>query len=86
MEGSFTSLYFLRNSRWVTPPLTCGGCEATVRMWLIEKGLVVEEVVRRETVEVGEWVVMSNGVRGVWGGYVLAAGPQFSHQVLSGAM
>ncbi|KAF8453733.1 aminotransferase, partial [Kalaharituber pfeilii] len=70
MEGGFTSLYFLRHGEWITPSLTCGGCEATSRRWLLEKGIVKEGIVKKNDIEIGEWVVMSNGVRGVWGGWV----------------
>lgn len=71
MEGSFTSLYFWRDGEWVTPRLDSGGCEATVRRWLVSNRLVREATVIAEDVEIGEWVLMSNGVRGVWGGRVV---------------
>ncbi|KAB2578705.1 hypothetical protein DBV05_g2566 [Lasiodiplodia theobromae] len=126
-EGSFTSAYFYRGGRWVTPPVgvpnnvssssekaggedkdaegeregtvsqqrsSCskfsdegelrepfpgrwghsirsvkavagaGGQRGTTRRWALKKGLCMEEPVARETVEVGEWVWVSNGVRG----------------------
>lgn len=73
MEGTFTSLYFWRKDEggWITPTLEAGGCEATVRKWLVDKGLAKEAVVKVGEVRRGEWVVMSNGVRGVWGGWVV---------------
>lgn len=71
MDGSFTSLYFWRDGEWVTPRLDSGGCEATVRRWLVDKGLVREAAVIMEGVNIGEWVLMSNGLRGVWGGWVV---------------
>ncbi|KAI5803362.1 aminotransferase [Peziza echinospora] len=71
MEGSFTSLYFRRNGNWVTPTLKSGGCEATVRRWLLEKGLVEEDIVLKDEIKTGDWVILSNGVRGVWGAWVV---------------
>jgi 4-amino-4-deoxychorismate lyase len=38
MEGSLTSVFFYRNSRWVTPPVKSGGQAGTTRRWLLEKG------------------------------------------------
>lgn len=140
-EGSFTSAYFYRGGRWVTPPVgvpnnvsssssekaggeeegedatggeregtvsqrssSCctkfsdegelrepfpgrwghsirsvkavagaGGQRGTTRRWALKKGLCMEEPVARETVEVGEWVWVSNGVRGFGLGRVVEA-------------
>ena len=71
MEGSFTSLYFQRNRDCVTPTLKSGGCEATVRRWLLEKELVKEDVVLKDEVKIGDWIILSNGVRGIWGAWVV---------------
>ncbi|KAF8434451.1 hypothetical protein BGX38DRAFT_164418 [Terfezia claveryi] len=73
MEGTFTTLYFWRKEEggWITPSLEAGGCEATVRKWLLERGVVKEGGIKVEEVRRGEWVVMSNAVRGVWGGRVV---------------
>lgn len=66
MEGSITTPYFWRGERWVTPSARSGGNLGTTRRWALESGLCVEETVRRESVEVGETVWLSNGARG-WG-------------------
>ncbi|KAI5853242.1 aminotransferase [Morchella snyderi] len=71
MEGSITSVYFWRNGVWVTPPLESGGNNGTTRRWLLEKGMVIEAVVRKESIEAGEVVLISNGVRGIWAGTVV---------------
>lgn len=73
MEGSMTSVYFWRSGRWTTPGLQCGGNNGTTRRWLLERGVVREDVVLVQTVGAGEVVLMSNGVRGVWAGVVEAA-------------
>ncbi|KAG0127513.1 aminotransferase [Tuber indicum] len=66
MEGSLTNVFFQRGGRWVTPPLSSGGQAGTVRRYLLEKEMVVEEVVKMEEVVLGETVLLSNGVKGVW--------------------
>ncbi|KAI9710696.1 MAG: hypothetical protein M1820_002529 [Bogoriella megaspora] len=70
MEGSMTSVYFFRGGRWVTPPGESGGQRGTTRRWALERGLCVEEVVRRRDVEEGEEVWVSSGVRGFRRGVV----------------
>jgi 4-amino-4-deoxychorismate lyase len=68
MEGSLTSVYFWRNGRWVTPPVSSGGQAGTTRRWLLENRLCEEEVVARESLFDGEECWISNGVRGLtWG-------------------
>ena len=70
-EGSITTPYFYRSGRWVTPPVheEHGGQRGTTRRWALATGICVgEEVVRAESVEDGERVWVSNGVRGFgWG-------------------
>ncbi|KAI9780117.1 MAG: hypothetical protein M1816_003172 [Peltula sp. TS41687] len=68
MEGSLTSVYFLRGGRWVTPPLTSGGQAGTTRRWLLEQRLCQEEVIRADSVLDGERCFLSNGVRGTFPG------------------
>ncbi|EPS44528.1 hypothetical protein H072_1442 [Dactylellina haptotyla CBS 200.50] len=77
MEGSITNVYFYREDRggWITPTtptdsnptngLGAGGTAGTVRRWLLEKGMVTVADVKRNEVEVGEWVWLSNGVKGM---------------------
>lgn len=81
MEGSLTSLYFWRavapvvegsaGWRWVTPSLESGGNNGTTRRWLLEMGMVTEGVIGVDGVRVGEVVLLSNGVRGIWAGVVV---------------
>lgn len=78
MEGSLTTPYFWRGGRWVTPPVSrsftqedgCGGQDGTTRRWALERNLVVEEDVKASSVANGEWVWLSNGVRGFVAGRV----------------
>ncbi|KAL7272849.1 Aminodeoxychorismate lyase [Rhizina undulata] len=70
MEGSVTSVYFFRDGEWTTPPLSSGGQTGTTRRWLLEQGMVKERVVKKSDVIVGETVLLSNGVRGIWAGRV----------------
>ncbi|KAI9887159.1 MAG: hypothetical protein M1823_000986 [Watsoniomyces obsoletus] len=70
MEGSLTSVYFHRGGRWVTPPLTSGGQAGTTRLWALEQGLCVNEVILASDLKEGEECYLSNGVRGFFRGYV----------------
>ena len=70
-EGTFTTPYFFREGQWVTPPVQVedhGGQQGTTRRWALENHLCVEGSIDVKTVEVGERVWLSNGVRGFgWG-------------------
>jgi 4-amino-4-deoxychorismate lyase len=67
MEGSLTSVYFWRDGRWTTPPVSTGGQMGTTRRWALEKGLCVEGVVKADSLVNGEECWISNGVRGfIW--------------------
>jgi 4-amino-4-deoxychorismate lyase len=48
-----------------------GGQRGTSRRWALDKGFCMEEPVGKETVEVGEGVWVSNGVRGFGFGRVV---------------
>jgi branched-subunit amino acid aminotransferase/4-amino-4-deoxychorismate lyase len=65
MDGSLTNVYFYRNGRWVTPPLSSGGQAGTARRWMLEKGMVFEMVVTKDEIVTGEVVLLSNSVRGI---------------------
>ena len=68
MEGSITTPYFFRAGEWITPRAQCGGNLGTTRRYALEAGLCKEGIVTRESVQRGEKVVLSNGVRGFgWG-------------------
>ncbi|KAH6652972.1 aminotransferase [Truncatella angustata] len=72
MEGSFTTPYFWRNGRWVTPPVSkefregrgSGGNDGTSRRWALERGIAVEETVHADSLQNDEQVWLSTGVRG----------------------
>ena len=67
MEGSLTTPYFWRGGAWVTPKAESGGNLGTTRRWAVERvENLVEGRVERVSVEIGEKVWLSNGVRG-WG-------------------
>lgn len=38
MEGSLTSVFFWREGKWTTPPVSSGGQVGTTRRWALEKG------------------------------------------------
>ncbi|KAF4455655.1 Aminodeoxychorismate lyase [Fusarium austroafricanum] len=72
MEGTFTTPYFWRSARWVTPPVSAqfswnegnGGQDGTSRRWALERGLASEEVIDVKSLIHGEECWISNGVRG----------------------
>lgn len=71
MEGSLTTPYFYRDGRWVTPPVwedNHGGQRGTTRRYALEKKLCIVETINIDSLEDGEKVWISNGVRGFgWG-------------------
>jgi 4-amino-4-deoxychorismate lyase len=38
MEGSLTSVFFWKDGKWTTPPVSSGGQVGTTRRWALEKG------------------------------------------------
>ncbi|KAJ4021946.1 Aminodeoxychorismate lyase [Fusarium irregulare] len=72
MEGTFTTPYFWRDGRWVTPPVAAhfswdqgsGGQDGTSRRWALERGLVSEQEINVDSLTHGEECWISNGVRG----------------------
>ena len=64
MEGSVTSVYFYRDGRWVTPPLSSGGQAGTTRRWALQQGRCVEQIISARSLVDGEGCYLSNGVRG----------------------
>lgn len=68
MEGTITTPYLLRNGEWLTPSEDCGGHLGVTRRWALMKSLAKEHVILAEDVDIGETVILSNGVRGFgWG-------------------
>ncbi|KAF3930720.1 hypothetical protein ABW19_dt0209247 [Dactylella cylindrospora] len=83
MEGSISNVYFYRPEKggWVTPTTppdgdstSAGGTAGTVRRWLLEKGFVTVADVKKDDVKLGEWVWMSNGVKGMFLGKIASLG------------
>ncbi|RPA72541.1 hypothetical protein BJ508DRAFT_334932 [Ascobolus immersus RN42] len=73
-EGSTTNMHFWREGRWVSPT---GGVNGTVRRKLVNGEAIGEMQVKVEDVaEGGEWVLLSNGVRGLWRAWLLPVGSE----------
>ena len=70
MEASLSTPYFLRNRRWVTPPLSSGGNAGVTRQLALENHLCVEELVEIDSLWHGEPLWISNGVRGFVRGFL----------------
>jgi 4-amino-4-deoxychorismate lyase len=73
-EGSVTNIYFWRNG-WVTPRVgkISGGLEGVARRWALESRLCSRvERIAKDSVEEGECVWISNGVRGFNSGRVVS--------------
>ena len=70
-EGSLTSVFVCRDGRWVTPPLSSGCQRGTTRRWVLEKGLCIEETIKRDSLVNGEKVIVSNGARGFRSGTMI---------------
>ena len=66
-EGSFTNLFIERDGRLLTPPVSCGLLDGTLRRELIEDpGTPVEErVLGPEDLESADRVLLGNSVRGL---------------------
>jgi branched-subunit amino acid aminotransferase/4-amino-4-deoxychorismate lyase len=71
-EGSVTNVYVWRNG-WVTPPVgpESGGLEGTARTFAFERGLCREERVLMDSIQIGDVIWISNGVRGFSAGVVV---------------
>ena len=70
MEGSFTTPYFNHGGRWITPSAESGGNLGTTRQHALDNCFCSEGIVKRESISVGEKVVLSNGVRGFGWGFI----------------
>jgi 4-amino-4-deoxychorismate lyase len=64
LDGSITTAYFYRDSKWVTPH--SGGLEGTTRRFALEAGLcsMASSGVNRESLRDGETIWLSNAFRG----------------------
>jgi len=74
IEGSVTNVYFWRNDTWTTPFVgpDHGGLEGTARKWAISKGLCKEGRIPKDSIQNGELVWISNGVRGFLPGNIFS--------------
>ncbi len=64
LDGSNSTPYFYRDGGWVTPISSSGGLQGTTRRWALEQGLCTEAVVLTDSFKDGEFVWLSNAVRG----------------------
>jgi 4-amino-4-deoxychorismate lyase len=64
VDGSITTAYFYRDSKWVTPH--SGGLEGTTRRFALEAGLcsTASSAVNKESLRDGETIWLSNAFRG----------------------
>jgi len=77
IEGSVTTVYFDRAGAWVTPPAgrnTRGGLPGTCRRWALDKNMCEERIVTTRTIQNGEMIWLSNGVRGFNPGIIVVGG------------
>lgn len=63
-ECSISNIAFWREGEWITPREEAGGLPGVMRRWLMEQGRWKEGTVKRCEVVKGEWVLLSNGVKG----------------------
>lgn len=63
-ETSIRNVAFFRLDRWITPSLETGCLSGIMRRSLLEQGLVVEGNLDKEDVQLGEIVLLFNGVEG----------------------
>jgi len=61
MEGSVTCVGFWRNGTWIMPPLSAGGLAGVDRRWLLEQGKIKEEIILKDDLKEGEYVLLTNG-------------------------
>ncbi|KAL8280765.1 hypothetical protein RQP46_006769 [Phenoliferia psychrophenolica] len=71
MEASISNVAFWRDGSWRTPRLQSGGLGGVMRRWALERGGWTEGTVRREDVKPGEYVLLSNALRGIFVGKVV---------------
>ncbi|MFD1695545.1 aminodeoxychorismate synthase component I [Roseibium aestuarii] len=64
-EGSFTSLFVLRNGKLLTPALRHGLLPGTLRAALLESGRAMEADLRLEDLRMAERIYVGNSVRGL---------------------
>ncbi|KAF9511672.1 hypothetical protein BS47DRAFT_1330805, partial [Hydnum rufescens UP504] len=63
IEGSTRNVTVWRDG-WVTPPLSSGCMDGTVRRWMLQSGKVREARITKDELIPGEWVLTCNAVEG----------------------
>lgn len=63
-EGSFRTISVWRDGCWVTPPLSSGCMDGSVRRWMLSTKKVREARILKEDLRPGEWVLTCNGIEG----------------------
>ena len=61
IEGSLRNITIWRDG-WVTPPLSSGCMDGTVRRWMLQSGKVREARIMKDELIPGEWVLTCNSV------------------------
>lgn len=64
-EGAWNNLFVRRAGRLLTPPVSCGLLNGTLRQELLASGAVVEAVLRPEDLIDAEAILFGNSVRGL---------------------
>lgn len=66
-EGSYTNLFVERGGKLLTPPLSCGLLDGTLRRELLEdpSGRLIEQVLYPHDLEEADAVFLGNSVRGL---------------------
>jgi branched-subunit amino acid aminotransferase/4-amino-4-deoxychorismate lyase len=63
-EGSLRTISVWRDGGWVTPPLSSGCMDGSVRRWMLSTRKVREARILKGDLRPGEWVLTSNGIEG----------------------
>lgn len=64
-EGSITNFAVYRNGTWITPPLSTGCLCGVMRHFLLRKGYLKEDFVPMAHINIGDEVLLFNGIMGV---------------------
>jgi para-aminobenzoate synthetase/4-amino-4-deoxychorismate lyase len=64
-EGSITNIFIERDGKLLTPPVSCGLLNGTLRQDLIDQGRAVEMVLEPEDIKHTDRIWLGNSVRGV---------------------
>lgn len=64
-EGSITNIFIERDATLLTPPISCGLLNGTLRQNLIDAGSAVEAVLKPDDLQQAERIWLGNSVRGL---------------------